>query len=216
MDDSGLVAAILIVTWIIIIVMIGTTVGAWVRGWKGWSLIPIAVFIAFNWILPVPEGLALAGVVAALIASIVMVATGRKKQPSENTGPMAQSVQPQSFPQQLYPQADQPKTTFVSATTVYKGAKLIMPDNSEIPVTETRRPFGRTDFDRMIPPVSANIISRQHFWVKGEFGKYYIEDTGSSNGTRLNGVEIKGRGLQEIRNGDRIDLGGATTVTFRI
>jgi pSer/pThr/pTyr-binding forkhead associated (FHA) protein len=46
--------------------------------------------------------------------------------------------------------------------------------------------------------------------------KWFIEDSGSTNGTLLNGVEIRGKGPQELKDGDEISPGGVIRLVFQI
>lgn len=48
-------------------------------------------------------------------------------------------------------------------------------------------------------------LSRQHFCVKAEQEKYIIADMKSTNGTKLNGIPLKGR--QILKTGDKIRIG---------
>jgi len=67
------------------------------------------------------------------------------------------------------------------------------------------RVFGRSDF--AWHPL-AGYISRRHFAVKRVDGPYYIVDLGSTNGTFVNGVDIRGRGLYPLRRGDVVNVAG--------
>jgi len=53
-------------------------------------------------------------------------------------------------------------------------------------------------------------VSRMHGRIWEEDGLYWIEDLNSSRGTQLNGVEIKGKGKQQIRQNDVIVAGQTT------
>ena len=53
-------------------------------------------------------------------------------------------------------------------------------------------------------------VSRAHGRIWQEAGSYWIEDLKSKWGTRLNGLEIKGRGRQQLHVGDRVDVGSTT------
>jgi pSer/pThr/pTyr-binding forkhead associated (FHA) protein len=86
----------------------------------------------------------------------------------------------------------------------------------EIPLAQDTRTFGPDDFAGLISPESVNTISRQHFFIKYDVEKYFIDDYSSTNGTRLNGVDIRGQGWQELKNGDRIEIAGVVTVTFQM
>ena len=50
-------------------------------------------------------------------------------------------------------------------------------------------------------------VSRMHGRIWQEQGLYWIEDLNSSRGTQLNGVEIKGRGKQQLNPGDTVQAG---------
>jgi pSer/pThr/pTyr-binding forkhead associated (FHA) protein len=67
-----------------------------------------------------------------------------------------------------------------------------------------------------MPGDRASFISRQHINVWYEDGKYYIEDQGSTNGTRLNGTEIREGGKQALVDGDVIELADKLSITFKI
>lgn len=49
-------------------------------------------------------------------------------------------------------------------------------------------------------------ISREHFKILTRDGKFFVEDLGSMNGTKLNGNQIKGKGQVEIKFGDVISI----------
>ena len=53
-------------------------------------------------------------------------------------------------------------------------------------------------------------VSRMHGRIWEEDGLFWIEDLNSSRGTLLNGVEIKGRGRQQLRETDSIVAGQST------
>src|SRR5713226_5002854 len=55
-------------------------------------------------------------------------------------------------------------------------------------------------------------VSRRHGRIWIEDGKYWVEDLGSTRGTSVNNVEIKGRGPQPLRFGDTVCM-GETTLT---
>jgi len=72
--------------------------------------------------------------------------------------------------------------------------------------------FGRTD-DKSAAILDLSPdqkVSRVHGRIWEEGGLYWIEDLDSTRGTRLNGVEIKGRGKQQFRMGDTIVAGETT------
>jgi adenylate cyclase len=53
-------------------------------------------------------------------------------------------------------------------------------------------------------------VSRMHGRIWIEDGQFWIEDLNSSRGTQVNGVEIKGRGKQQVRPTDTIVAGQTT------
>lgn len=50
-----------------------------------------------------------------------------------------------------------------------------------------------------------SLTSRRHFRVVAEGGLYFVEDLGSTNGTRLNGRRVA---RERLGDGDRILVGG--------
>ncbi|MEZ0346219.1 MAG: FHA domain-containing protein, partial [Infirmifilum sp.] len=57
--------------------------------------------------------------------------------------------------------------------------------------------------------------SKPQFIIRFRGGRFYIEDPGSTNGTLLNGRQIRGMGLQELKDGDVISPAGIVNLTFR-
>jgi len=105
----------------------------------------------------------------------------------------------------------QPFQPVAGATT----ARLLMPDNTVVPLSEGIRFMGRSDFERMVPPDRASYVSRQHLTIGFASGSYYIEDAGSGNGTKLNGRDLQGMGSQWLKDGDRIDVAGVAIFVFK-
>jgi hypothetical protein len=105
--------------------------------------------------------------------------------------------------------------TSTTQTATAAGAKLETADGECLPVSGDARFLGRNDFLSMLQPGKADLISRQHLRVERKNNEYYIEDNNSTNGTRLNGEPITGKGRHTLKNNDMIDLGGALCLTFR-
>ena len=105
-----------------------------------------------------------------------------------------------------------PNTSVIEAP----AAKLAMPDGSEVLLAGNARSLGRKDFEKFMAPDEVSYISRQHINIWVEEGKYYIEDRSSTNGTRLNEVEIKDTGRHVLSEGDAINLAGKLNITFKI
>ena len=96
------------------------------------------------------------------------------------------------------------------------AAKLAMPDGSEVLLAGNTRSLGRKDFEKFLAPGEVSYISRQHLNIWFEEGKYYIEDRSSTNGTRINGTDIKDTGRHILEDGDAIDLAGKLNITFKL
>jgi hypothetical protein len=99
--------------------------------------------------------------------------------------------------------------------------RLRLPNGMEIPVSEPYRVFGRETFEKYgLPKDVLDFITREdrggHFKIYLRGMKWFIEDSGSTNGTLLNGVEIRGKGPQELKDGDVISPGGVVNLVFQI
>jgi pSer/pThr/pTyr-binding forkhead associated (FHA) protein len=75
---------------------------------------------------------------------------------------------------------------------------------NEFSVTKGKT-LGRTMENDIVLPDS--YVSRKHARISYEGGVYVLEDLGSTNGTILNGNDIKGMGKQALKDGDQIQLG---------
>jgi len=109
-------------------------------------------------------------------------------------------------------------------------AVLLLPTGDAIQITdEGEHVFGREDFLRYLRKISGllpyvNMISRKSGPHKGHFKiitrkvgdeyKHYIVDEGSTNGTYLNGVDIRGKGEIELKSGDEIFVGRVLRIRF--
>ena len=94
---------------------------------------------------------------------------------------------------------------------VPSSATLLMPGGTKISLSGTPTFIERSDFDGTLPGDLLMSISRQHLLITYENGIYYAEDygrdgKGSTNHTRLNGVDIYKKGKQALKDGDRIEL----------
>jgi pSer/pThr/pTyr-binding forkhead associated (FHA) protein len=83
-------------------------------------------------------------------------------------------------------------------------------------VSETTRSFGRQDFAKHIPESDHKYISRKHFTIFKEDDKFFIQDEGSSNGTKLNDEEIKGAGKKELKDNDKILVADTVELQFNV
>ena len=104
--------------------------------------------------------------------------------------------------------------TSSAQTAIVTGARLEADGGKAIAVSGRPQMLGRNDFQSLAPELAA-MISRQHLRVESRDGGYFIEDNDSTNGTRLNGERITGKGRQSLKNNDLIDIGGVLKLTFR-
>ena len=82
------------------------------------------------------------------------------------------------------------------------------------PPHPSTRALGRSDFRSLVKADKADLISRQHIRLDCEDGECYIEDRNSTNGTKLNGSSINGKGRYLLREGDKVELADILTLTF--
>ncbi len=99
--------------------------------------------------------------------------------------------------------------------TAGPSAKFTSEGGKEVSLNAAGQSLGRSDLHGLAAPDKADLLSRKHFSLNYENGGYYVEDQGSTNGTRLNGSDIRGKGRQLLKDGDKIDLAGALTITFK-
>jgi pSer/pThr/pTyr-binding forkhead associated (FHA) protein len=104
---------------------------------------------------------------------------------------------------------------------------LVMPDRSEIQLSQPSRVFGRTDFIRQLKPENVKEVSRAHFTITCDFNTFYIQDGGpdpnnpngwkpSVNRTILNGVPLDAGEKRKLNEGDVIDVASqGLNMTFR-
>lgn len=95
-------------------------------------------------------------------------------------------------------------------------AKLVLPTKREITLSEKETTIGRTDFLEDISSKELKFISREHLKVVFEDGKYFAVDEKSTNGTKLNGREIKRRGRKELSDNDKIVLADTVELKFHL
>ncbi len=55
-------------------------------------------------------------------------------------------------------------------------------------------------------------VSRRHAYLSSQEGVVFIEDLGSTNGTRINGLRIASEKLYRLRDGDEIEMGSARLI----
>jgi pSer/pThr/pTyr-binding forkhead associated (FHA) protein len=99
----------------------------------------------------------------------------------------------------------------------------MMPGGAEITLTGEPVFIERSDFNGTLSPDLLMRVSRQHTLITFDRGKYYLKDygrdgTGSTNHTKLNGIDIYSQRKKALKDGDKIELAGQPelTLTFRL
>ena len=73
--------------------------------------------------------------------------------------------------------------------------------------------IGRAPDNTISFPNDSN-ISRNHAEIRERDGEYYLTDLGSSNGTLVNGIPLKG--VHKLKNGDFVILGSSKSIIFNL
>ena len=104
-----------------------------------------------------------------------------------------------------------------------KRATVIMPRGAEIVLSGAPVFIERSDFDSKISQEILMRVSRQHILITYSRGKYYLRDygrdgKGSTNHTKLHGVDIYNKKKKALKDGDTIELAGQPelTLTFKL
>lgn len=130
--------------------------------------------------------------------------------------PSPQALESPPAPPPIAAPAPAPPPPEIVAPPAPVVAKLIIPGKGEIPIQALPKIFGREEFVRFLSPDEGKYITRaEHIKITFEEDKYYVQDDKSTNGTKLNGDEIKGMGRKEIKNNDSIVLADVLTVNFQ-
>jgi FHA domain len=110
-----------------------------------------------------------------------------------------------------------PGTQVMERGTTQYYAGLELPSGQVIPVTSMSQDFGRSDFESFVPKEVSSIISRRHFQISfsPRDKKFYIEDAGSTNGTMVNGTDVKGKGKFPLNPGDVISPADVVNLKFK-
>ena len=150
--------------------------------------------------------------VAAGVIITLMVRKPAKAYIGTNTGTRAAYLSSSTAPAATLAASGIPMTTPLAAEP---SAKFTSEDGKEISLNAAGQSLGRSDLHGLTAPGKADLLSRRHFSLSHQKGDYYIEDRGSTNGTSLNGSDIRGKGRQLLKDGDKIELAGALTITFK-
>jgi len=154
------------------------------------------------------------GLIALLAIVVIVIAVLLIRRPARASRAQAADTQAGHATQTADTNAvdTQPATTPVAEAS---AAKLTLPGGNDILLAGNARSFGRRDFEEFMPASQVSYISRQHINIWSENGKYYIEDRSSTNGTRVNGMDIKRTGRHELADGDVIELAGKLSLNFQ-
>ncbi|MEN9565541.1 MAG: hypothetical protein RLZZ69_737 [Cyanobacteriota bacterium] len=104
---------------------------------------------------------------------------------------------------------------------IQKASLLHLQTNTtiEIPSSLDVVHFGKPN-DQIPPDIDVSgfpdseVVSRVHADIRIEGDTYYVEDTGSANGTYINHAPLQKGNRHRLRTGDRIALGKGDLVTF--
>lgn len=108
----------------------------------------------------------------------------------------------------------EPENADAALPSAFANARITLPNGIELQLDGSSRVIGRGDLARALDLDTLGLISRQHFKINREGEQFYIEDLGSANGTRLNGMDISGKGAVTLNAGDIIAPAGAIDLTF--
>jgi hypothetical protein len=103
-----------------------------------------------------------------------------------------------------------------SIPSLAASARIALPNGTDIQLVGNNRTIGRGDLARVLELDELGLISRRHFTIRLENERFYIEDLGSANGTKLNGADIKDKGLVSLDDDDVIEPAGIVPLKFYI
>ncbi len=107
------------------------------------------------------------------------------------------------------------ETAHTTPAATGPGPKFMASGGGHVPIAGSVGSLGRADFRSLVEPDKSDLISRQHIRFDYEDGECFIEDRNSTNGTKINGSSIRGQGRYLLREGDKIELADALTLTFK-
>jgi hypothetical protein len=177
-------------------------------------------FHVIGMLIPWELIVAAAVVLVAVIIGIVIYQRGKGAAPPP-VPPIPPSRPPSGEGTQVIPQG--------GGTVMIRGpggetrvvTALLQTPSKTIPVSMLPQRFGREDFAGIVSSDLLTTISRRE-GAKAQFtigydyaqGTFVIWDEGSTNGTYLNGEDIRGKGRQPLKNGDVISPANAFNIKF--
>jgi hypothetical protein len=111
----------------------------------------------------------------------------------------------------------------VAVVAVYyvyaQPAVYLLIDGQALRLRGSRIVIGREDLAGILQPEKLAYVTRRakggQFQIIRYGNAFYIQDTGSTNGTYVNEVDIRGRGWVQLKNGDVISVPNAFQAVFR-
>jgi pSer/pThr/pTyr-binding forkhead associated (FHA) protein len=129
-----------------------------------------------------------------------------------NAEDMATETLRQSVPLELKPIPPAEGTETVPIKEIPKPRYVLVDKSGRYRFwTDKYAEYGRQDF---LDLDAAEYISRQHFALKYDGDVLYIADLGSRNGTKVNGVDIRGKGWVPLKLGDVVDVANVITLVL--
>ena len=151
-------------------------------------------------------------VIAIIVLGLLLRSVYLKRWASPATASIPETVQAEQKDETLPQEIPEP----VLEPSVSTRAKLTLPDGLEVRITTNSQVIGRAELARALGLDELGLISRKQFRVTCQDGKYFIEDTGSANGTKLNDEDIRGNGTMALTDGDTIEAAGAIKLKFSV
>lgn len=142
-------------------------------------------------------------------------------QPIATAEPISPPVSPADPPITLEREESQEESQFDTAIQSRAAKLLHLQTNHILELSEQQKAIhiGKPN-ERLMPDINVaqfpngEVVSRVHATIHVEQGVYSIEDTGSANGTYLNGMALTPGTPYRLRTGDKICLGKGELVTF--
>jgi len=154
------------------------------------------------------------GLIALLAIAVIVIAVLLIRRPARAR--RIQAAETQTRHAEPTEDTDTEDTELATTPVVEAAAaRLSLPSGNDILLAGNARSFGRRDFEEYMPASQVSYISRQHINIWTDNGEYYIEDRSSTNGTRVNGMDIKGTGRHPLTDGDLIELAGKFSMSFQ-
>ncbi len=95
----------------------------------------------------------------------------------------------------------------------FTGQRFPLPRWGEVVIGRSDLAIGLVpDIDLSDAGEAASVVARRHAKIVARGGRHYVEDLGSANGTKVNGVALRISELRLLSPGDHLWLGGCVLV----